>query len=276
MNKGHSKSQSASKACANLICEQSSPGGGKVNIRNIFYELKESFLDLIFPSDIYCISCNKPIYNEIYSICEECKDKLHWIRGKTCDVCGKPLEEWYFPNECSDCMQTKHAFTKGFSCVIYDEMERKIIIDLKYNGKSYIAKNIAEIMYHRIKQQDIHIDYIVPVPLHKKKENERGFNQSQLISKYLSKMLGIELKKDALMRTRYTQPQNQLTLSQRKRNLMNAFKVKNTSNLNNKNILLIDDVFTTGNTVDACSKELFTANVSAIYILTYAIGKNSY
>ncbi len=247
---------------------------GKRNLFKFFFELKETFLDLIFPSDIYCISCHAPIFDEPYALCKSCRQKISWVAGKSCSRCGKPLQSWYFPDRCSDCTQMKHHFTRGFSCVEYGELERKLIIGFKYNGKSYYSKNIAEMMYDKLKSLDISIDYIVPVPLHPLKERERGYNQSHLVARYLSYLTGIPLKADALKRVRYTQPQNKLSLEERKKNLQNAFKACPNGVLINKSILLIDDVYTTGNTVDECSKALMGQGAQNIYIITYAIGKN--
>ncbi len=240
----------------------------------VFFELKETFLDLIFPSDIYCISCQKPIFNESYSLCKSCRQKISWIDDRTCSQCGKALQSWYFPNKCSDCIQEEHYFMKGFSCVEYGELESKLIIDFKYYGKSYYGKNIAEMMYDKLKNLHIWGDYIIPVPLHPLREKERGYNQSHLVAEYLSHLTGIPLKTDVLKRVEYTRPQNKLSLKDRKKNLENAFKASPNGVLIDKDILLVDDVYTTGNTVDECSKVLIGQGVQNIYIITYAIGKN--
>lgn len=238
------------------------------------FEFKESFLDLIFPFGIYCNVCNKPIYNEPYAICEDCRSRMPWIQEKACIKCGKSLPSWYFPDKCSDCTQNTHEYTKGFSCVEYDDTVRQMVIDFKYHGKAYYAKSIAEIMYDKFQSMNLNIDYIIPVPLHSDREKERGFNQSFLLAKHLSNWTNIQVKKDILYRCRHTESQNKLPLKKRKKNLSGAFKVLENGYLLRKNILLIDDVYTTGNTVDACAKELIGQGAKNVYILTFAIGKN--
>lgn len=243
-------------------------------LSKIVFDLKEAFLDLIFPSDIYCISCNAPILNKPYSLCESCRQKIVWIEKHSCSKCGKALEPWYIQDKCRDCIHTPHYFTRGFSCVEYGEIERKIVIDFKYYGKAYYAKSIAEMMVDKLKKLDMKIDYIVPVPLHPLKEKERGFNQSLLLANHISRLMGVPLKSDVLKRVQYTLPQNKLLLKDRKKNLKGAFKVGQIRVLINKNILLVDDVYTTGNTCDECSKALIGQGVENVYIITYAIGKN--
>ncbi len=240
----------------------------------LVFELKEAFFDLIFPSDIYCISCKNPIFNEPYSLCESCRQKITWVGDHSCSRCGKILEPWYFSDKCRDCTQTSHYFTRGFSCVEYGEIERKIIIDFKYYGKGYYGKNIAEMMSDKLKKMDMTIDCIVPVPLHPLKEKERGYNQSFLVAKHLSHLTGLPLKANVLKRIQYTLPQNKLHLKDRKKNLQGAFEVNQSGVLIGNNILLVDDVYTTGNTADACSKALVDQGAENVYIITYAIGKN--
>lgn len=242
---------------------------------NVFYECKEAFLDLIFPANIYCICCNQPIYNESYSICKSCQKEIKWITYDTCIQCGKPLALNFATHKCPDCVQTKHFFTQGFSCMVYDHFSKKMIHGLKFYNKGYYSKYFAELIFDKLKNQHIKFDYIIPVPLHKKRRKERGYNQSQLISYYLSKLSLIPILSNVLIRTRDTLPQNQLSLSQRKHNLKNAFKIRKPFLLFNKRILLIDDIYTTGNTVNACSKELLIHKASEVYVATCAIGVNT-
>lgn len=235
-------------------------------------DCKKAFLDLIFPSDIYCICCNAPIDNQPYSICEACMTKIKWITQPTCLSCGKLLASHFMTHRCPDCMDTKHAFKQGFSCMVYDDSAKEMIYGLKYHGKSYYAEFFAQLIFEKLKNEPIIFDYVIPVPLHRKKEKERGYNQSNLIAKHLSKLLQVPTLSNVLIRTRYTLPQNQLSLYERKNNLKNAFHVTNPKVLLNKQILLIDDVYTSGSTVDACSKELLIYKTSEVYVATCAIG----
>ncbi|MCG8485726.1 MAG: ComF family protein [Clostridia bacterium] len=239
-----------------------------------WYEYKDAFLDLIFPSDIYCICCSQPIYNQPYSICKDCMAKIKWVTLPACIQCGKPLSLNYLTHKCHDCIDTKHSFKQGFSCMVYDDRAKEMIYGLKFNEKAYYAKFFAQLIFEKIKNENLVFDYIIPVPLHKKREKERGYNQAKLIAEHLSALTQIPALFNVLIRTRYTLPQNQLSLRERNNNLKNAFQVTRPSVLLDKQILLIDDVYTTGSTVDTCSKELLINKASEVYVATCAIGED--
>ncbi|SHJ66309.1 ComF family protein [Paramaledivibacter caminithermalis] len=242
----------------------------------LLYEYIDVFLNFIYPRNIYCILCSASIdRDEEYSICYECKRKLKFIYGKTCEKCGKPLNDLYLINKCNDCVDNTYFFTKAVSCLEYDDLSKKIIYDLKYHKKRYISYHIAEIIYDRLKEENIScFDIIIPVPLHEAKERERSFNQAYLIGKYISKMTEIEVDNKALLRVKNTVTQNKLTKEERMTNLEGAFKVVNKDNINHKNILLVDDVFTTGATVNRCSKILLENGAKRVYVATLATGRN--
>ncbi|WP_053955779.1 ComF family protein [Inediibacterium massiliense] len=238
-------------------------------------EYLDILLNFIYPRNIYCILCNEPITkDQEYSLCAYCREKIHFI-DRCCEKCGKPLELLYLPNKCPDCMKINHYFTEGFSCVEYNEEMKKIIHRLKYQNQRYLSYHMAQIMKDQLQKQNIKdIDYIFPVPLYKDKERKRGFNQSYLLSKYLGKWMNIKVNQKCLLKIKDTLSQNQLSKEDRKNNLKDAFFVCQEKLVRNKTILLIDDVYTTGNTVDACCKEILKFNPKEIYVLTFATGKN--
>lgn len=244
-------------------------------IRKLAWTFAEALLDLIYPSNIYCICCNKPIQDTVrFSICPQCMEEIRWAFGKTCAKCGKPLQDWYYPSICTDCTINRHFFERGFTCVFYGEKEKKIVYDIKYNQKAYIAAKIAEIMKERLKSANINPDCILPVPMHKMKLKERGYNQAEILSVYLSELTGIEYKNNILLRIKNTEPMSRLSLSERKNNLRNAFAVEKKEKIKGKRILLVDDVYTTGSTADECSKALLAAGAETVWVLTFASGEN--
>ena len=138
--------------------------------------------------------------------------------------------------------------------------------------KSYIV----EIMIDRLSIENINFDYILYVPLHKKRERKRGFNQSKIIANQLGKELGIEVL-DILERSKNTRRLFELDEKERKKELKNVFKIsKDIENYTNKNILLIDDIFTTGSTVNEISKLLKLNGINEVYIFTFLTKVNSY
>lgn len=244
----------------------------------LLYEYADTFLNFIYPRNIYCILCNASIErDEEYSICKDCKEKLKFIYDRTCDRCGKPLDDLYIPHRCPECIDNFNYYTKAVSCIEYDELSKKIIYNLKYYKKRYISYHVAEIIYDRLMESHIYdFDIIIPVPMHKAKEKERSFNQASLISKYIGYTTKIHVDDEVLIRAKKTITQNQLTKEERRENLKDAFKITNEDKVKSKNILLIDDIFTTGATVNECSKVLLEAGALNIYVATLATGRNYY
>lgn len=163
---------------------------------------------------------------------------------------------------------------EAMRCCQYGIYERTIIFSLKYNGKRYIARHIAEMMRDKLihENRDRSYDLIVPVPLHKRKERQRGFNQTALIGKYLAMELGIECAPEALIRVKETLPMRGLSPEERKENIAGCFALSEGTKelLAGKRILLIDDFYTTGATAMECRKELLKASPASVGFLAFA------
>jgi len=129
---------------------------------------------------------------------------------------------------------------------------------------------MGAMMANKLKEEDISIDLILPVPLYKPKERERGFNQSALLGKYVAKEVNIPLNIDILTRVKNTKVMHSLNKKERIENVKEAFKVIDNGVVINKNILLIDDIFTTGSTVNICSKLLLSSGAKSVTVLTFA------
>ncbi len=162
------------------------------------------------------------------------------------------------------------AYDYLISVCCYRKVVVSIVHELKYYGLSSISRFIAKLMYDRIFESNLNLDFdiITTVPLHFVKEKERGYNQASLIAKDLASLFTCEFNGDILKRTSYTTSQATLEHDERLKNLKNAFKLKKNIDLNNKTIVLLDDVFTTGTTVNECCRELRKANPKKIIILT--------
>lgn len=237
-----------------------------------FNNIVDIVLDFIYPENISCIICNKPISKiNTYSICKSCFDELHFILDG-CVKCGKPIINHTLELQdiqgCSYCLNKNFYFDKAISCIEYDETSKKLILGLKYNKKTYISKYIAEIMKEKIDLENIKADYISCVPLHRKRFRKRGYNQSQKIAKELSKLMKLEVV-DLIERDHYTRRLYNLSKREREKELKNAFSLKSNVDVKNKYILLIDDIFTTGSTTNEISKILKLSGVSKIYVMTF-------
>ena len=248
-----------------------------MNYIKVIYDYADTFLNFIYPRNIYCILCNIPIdRDEKYSICHDCKSKLEFIRGRVCKQCGRTLNPLYIMDRCDECLDNSYFYKRAISCLEYDDLSKKIIFDLKYHKKRYISYHIAEIIYDRLKESDIYFDIIIPIPLYGDKERERSFNQASIIGKYIGRMGEVDVDDKTLIRARNTISQNKLTKEERRENLDGAFDVINRNNIINKNILLIDDIFTTGATINECSRILLENRARNVYAATFATGRNSY
>lgn len=237
----------------------------------------EKGLDLLYPPDIYCISCGSIIdRTRDYALCDSCMERFHWLGSRTCEKCGKILDETYRHRLCYDCRAFDHDFDKGFTCVQYGLYERGILMDYKYKGKSYIGKKLGDILYDRMALEDVQYDLIVPVPMHRKKQNQRGYNQAAVMARRFADRCERPCASELLKRTRQTAPMKGLGAFERHENLRGALQVSplNRYKIEGSHILLIDDIYTTGSTLDECSRVLHMAGAERVYALTFACGPN--
>ena len=237
-------------------------------------------IKIIFPDDIYCIRCGKIIDStRTYSLCDDCIRNFHWTNNKTCNKCGKLMDEEGVYSLCKDCRNMDHYFAQGFTCLMYGLYEKELLWAFKYGKQGYLGEKLGEILKDRLEpefEKGLNIDVIIPVPIHKKKLRQRGFNQAELMAKPLSKAWGLVFDKKALIRTKSTSAMSSLDPLERRANVAGAFVIDKGQEgvVKDKSILLVDDVYTTGSTVDECSRVLLDAGAKDVYVLTLAAGAN--
>lgn len=206
---------------------------------------------------------------------------LNFLFPPACSVCGKMDPNWLCPN----CQRRVERLEK--SCVVemenkkyekllylfrYESLVRKLILRYKFSNKAYLnhffANRIAENEENRklLKQYDM----IIPVPMHKKKMQKRGYNQTELVANELEKSLGIPARKDILSKVVNTTTQSKLGGKARQSNIQHAFFIQNDIEVEDKKIILLDDIYTTGATSEECSRVLKEAGASAILVLVLA------
>lgn len=349
----------------------------KLRLRRILREIDEA----VFPSSIYCVDCGALIdRSRVYSLCDECLGKFHWITGRTCEKCGKAMPDTSVGKLCYDCMQEEHFFRKGFSCLTYGLHERELMMDLKYAGKGYLARLFGDMMFDRMEVEitdglfappeaapagdapvicerehekneldewergadlhsvtecgsdqhgaperdvDLHgtpehvrIDLIVPVPVSDGRYRKRGYNQSAIMARQLASRwrdfveeaaerpadgevedgecfftpsAAVEgssgaarlypapvCRSNLLYRTRETVMLRSLNPTERRMALQEAFAVREPEKekVAGRNVLLVDDIYTTGATADACAQALLKGGAKDVYLLTLASGGN--
>ena len=200
-------------------------------------------------------------------------EKVEYVEEPRCKKCGKPVR--YQEQEfCYDCQKRNFAFEQGKSVWIHQGAVKWSIYQYKYHDKRIFGKFYAQEMIRLygswIKENQI--DLIVPVPLHRKRKRMRGYNQAEILADYLSEMTGIPVEKNMLLRHKYTEPQKQLGNKERKKNLKNSFSLEKEV-ISAKNILIVDDIYTTGSTIDEIANTIRVKFTSKVWFLTISIGQ---
>lgn len=231
--------------------------------------------DLCFPPA--CLSCNTPLppHQDLF-FCETCAKQIDPIMGPLCSQCGKA-----FPNSagdnhlCSTCLKQKWHFTTARALVHYKKPVPRAIQSFKYNGNTSGLASFGKLKNNHLWFNDIFApDIIVPVPLHIKRLRERGFNQALLLARAFFPQQKNRIDATLLERTKKTKPQTNMSGAERRKNLKNAFRVNNRTVLSKKKVLLVDDVFTTGSTVNECARTLLRAGAKEVQVLTLARVEN--
>lgn len=216
---------------------------------------------------------------------------LDWLYPPRCIFCRSiiPIEQYKGLNICSKCCKhipwygfeshnyIKESFKDGWISLYYDEMVKSAVLSLKYNNCPQYARTLAFIMYKYMCQVSfkVKIDYFMPVPIHKKRKRIRGYNQAELLAKELSRLTKIPYITN-LKRIKNTKPQNTLHgVEARYNNLKNSFSLEKPEILKNKNIMLIDDIYTTGATLKMCAATIIdNSDCNGIYYYILSSGKH--
>jgi len=248
-----------------------------MNNQSMIEYIIEGLLNFVFP--LNCKICKKPIReSKGYSICENCFKTIELIEQPYCIKCGKPLvpTDVFKQNReilCLDCKKKKYSFKFSRSTGVYDKVLKKCIHLFKYYGEKKLAKPLGKLMVdYLLKNNDFENEFelIIPVPLHKNDLKKRGFNQSVLLSKVIGDYFSIPVGESVLIKKKLTPFQVNLSKKEREKNILRSFSVEKPEEIKGKNILILDDVFTTGATVEECAKELMKARAKNIFVLTLA------
>jgi len=222
--------------------------------------LLDHILNLLFP--VTCIHCHAPVQERRWGgACPECWSSLIRLEPPFCVKCGEPAPA--IEGLCGLCIKDEHAFDFARSALLFTRTLREIIHHLKYSDRVSLAKPLGDILKECMEREPFTGNLIIPVPLHPSRERERGFNQAEL----LATRLGRPVARRLLRRRKNTQSQTGLSRNQRKRNLAAAFEtrgeVKGT-------VIVVDDVYTTGSTMDEIARTLKRAGAERVEVLTVA------
>ncbi|MCX7875960.1 MAG: ComF family protein [Melioribacteraceae bacterium] len=221
----------------------------------------KSLIDYIFPR--FCISCLRKLSLSEIVVCKNC---LESIKNISAEELKLEYNKKFSKDNFVDDLKSLYWFEK-------DKILQHILHAYKYDNKIYIGKFLGELIYSNLYDEikKWNINLIIPVPLHSLKKAQRGFNQSYFIAKSLSKKINIPINTKIIKRKKYTETQTKMNLLERKENVRNAFIVKSKSKVIDKKIILIDDVITTGATINECAKVLKENGAKKVYAISVAI-----
>lgn len=229
---------------------------------------KNTILDILFPRR--CPVCEEIVKPAGSLICPSCFRELSFVRPPVCKKCGKEIADEIM-EFCEDCMAHRHSFEYGVGLVNYTETARKSMVRIKYENKREYLDFYGAALAARYEEtiRRMRIDALVPVPVHASRKRKRGFNQAEVLAKIIGEKLNIPVRTDLLIRTKKTLPQKELSPAERLKNLKGAFAagpgMANQENV--RRILLVDDIYTTGSTMEACSGVLKKAGAESVYFV---------
>lgn len=234
----------------------------------------QRILDMIYPQE--CPVCEKILEEQIerkMHVHRSCLKRLKRIKEPMCKRCGKPVAS-FRQEYCFDCSKRKMNYETGHSLWIYDQWSSASIFRYKYGGKRSYADFYGEALGYFYGEwvQSLHVQQLIPVPISRQKMRIRGFNQSELLAEKLGRQLMLPVNASGLIRIHSTAPQKELGKVERENNLKNAFKANGKYLREIRRVLLIDDIYTTGSTVNYCAGALRQAGVEKIWFLTLCSG----
>ncbi|MBQ4516004.1 MAG: ComF family protein [Clostridia bacterium] len=229
----------------------------------------EKLLNFFFPSR--CVLCDRVVRDK-KSVCPDCHEKLTLLSEvRTCKKCSHPVPEGAV--FCDVCLTHPHYFTACFAAAIYKKELRRSIIKFKFYKRPDLHRGLAGLILMRLAKFDLlpKFDAVIGVPLSEKRLEERGYEQAVLIAKVIAKELGVKLLKKCIKKIKDVPAQSKLSYAKRQQNLRGAFEITNYKKVKGKVILLVDDIYTTGATVDEISKILLEAGAKEVYVATVAL-----
>ena len=233
--------------------------------------------DLLFPRR--CPRCDRPVRPAGALICPECAQGFVRVGGPVCMKCGKPVPEG--EALCGDCAGKEHSYDRGCAVFLYHSISASIY-RFKYGGRREYADYYGREMVRRLREVLAEPgarafprpQVLVPVPVSRSRYRKRGYNQAALLARKLSAISGIPVREDILRRVSETAAMRMMSAAERQNNLKKAFIAYGNS-VNLKSIMLVDDIYTTGATADACAAALRDAGAETVSFMTLAIGEDS-
>lgn len=230
--------------------------------------LLDRFVHALLPAP--CLECGRPLpaRGTAFGLCSPCRGRLKPLPESTCGICSRPLSAYEPPPDfvCAACRENPPGFDRLLALWSYEPPLDKVIQALKFRRLDYLGSHMARALAGELGSELACVDAVVPVPLHWRRRLARGYNQAERIARPLARTLGLPLTR-ALSRPRATPPQSLLGRKERLANLRRAFRVRHPERLRARHLLLVDDVATTGATLDAAATLLKKAGAATVTAL---------
>lgn len=230
-------------------------------------KLLNDLINIIYPS--LCINCLKVVDGKNNVLCIDCFTDIDFISDPKCIKCSYPFEiKLDSDSFCGSCLIATPLYKAAYNLLYYNDQTSKLIHRFKYYNQSFILEELVRLLLKQINKDDI--DIIIPVPIHLLKLIIRTYNQTQIIAEIIGKKISKQVYGNILIKTKYTKPQAKITRKQRLVNVKNSFSIKNAALIIGKNILLVDDVMTTGSTINECVRLLLASGAKDVFVATIA------
>ena len=236
---------------------------------NFLRTIWELFLEALYPSR--CPVCNRILPGRKLRICPVCGGSFHLIEEHYCLKCGKPVPE--MEEYCVDCKERKREFCQGRGVFLYNMQMKNSLLRYKYYGSREYGRYYAEEIFRHVGTQIKHgkPDVLVPVPMTRRKKRIRGFNQEEDLAEKIGELLQIPVAAGLAVKKKETKSQKKLNAAERMGNLKDAFVI--TESVQGLKILIVDDVYTTGSTIETLAGCLKESGAGEIYFVTLCIGQ---
>ena len=230
----------------------------------------EKVIGYIYPKR--CPICHDIVADREVKIHKACLEKLPIIKEPRCKKCGKQIDS-IDVEYCFDCTKKKHYFDEGYGALLYDEKMQKSMTYFKFYGRREYGAFYGELLMHLCEKiiKRWQPDVLIPIPIHRRRRNSRGYNQAEIIGRVLSKGFSIPIRSDLIRRVKNTKAQKELNIDERKKNLSGAFLAE-TDIAKYHKVLIVDDIYTTGSTIDEIAKEMKRKGVEKVFFVTVCQG----
>lgn len=238
----------------------------------LFSKLKGALVEMFAPVEIVCLNCGKDVYDGT-GFCPDCMKDLVFNNGKTCKRCGVMIDG--AEDYCSNCAFDKVYFDRAYSVFSYEGIVQDTILKMKFGNLGSYAKVFAKYLVFLSRQHNVEFDLVTFAPMSKQAKRKRRYNQAQLLAYYFCDILNRnDCLVEAVVKVKETTAQEQLGKTERKTNLVGAYKAS--ADVKGKRVLVIDDVKTTGATINECAKVLKRAGATSVVALTVASRKENF